>query len=212
MHEQHHQLDQLPLIAILRGITPNQVLNIAEALIEAGIKVLEVPLNSPNALTSIEMLANEFAEQLLLGAGTVTSTQQVQLVYDTGAKLIVSPHCNPQIISASLNKNLSCMPGVATATEAYSAISAGASRLKLFPAHTYGPNHLSALKVVLPKHIKMYPVGGVDENNMCQWLNAGADGFGFGTALYRPGDTPSQVQKRALSLCCQWEELHPHVA
>jgi 2-dehydro-3-deoxyphosphogalactonate aldolase len=212
MPDQHHLLEQLPLIAILRGVTPNQVFYIAEALIKAGIRVLEVPLNSPNALTSIEMLANEFSERLLLGAGTVTSTQQVQAVYDAGGKIIVSPNCDPQVISASLNKNLICIPGVATATDAFAAIAAGATRLKLFPAQTYGPNHLSALKSVLPAHIKMYPVGGVDESNLRQWLKAGADGFGFGSSLYQLGNTALQVQKRASSLCHLWEELHPHAA
>jgi 2-dehydro-3-deoxyphosphogalactonate aldolase len=203
-------LEQMPLIAILRGVTPNQVLKIAEALIEAGIKVLEVPLNSPSALNSIEMLALEFSEKLLIGAGTVTSTQQVQEVHNVGGKLIVSPNCDPHVISTSLSKNMISMPGVASATDAFVAIDAGATRLKLFPAQTYGPNHLSALIAVLPAHIEIYPVGGVDESNLGQWLSAGAYGFGFGSSLYQPGNTAQHVQERASALCHLWEELHPY--
>ena len=208
----HDQLNELPLIAILRGVKTNEVLNIAYALVEAGIKVIEVPLNSPKALASIEILAHEFSEKLLIGAGTVTNPQQVQAVYNAGGKLIVSPNCDPQVISASLNKHLHCIPGVATATEVFAAITAGATRLKLFPAHTYGAKHLYALKAVIPAHIAIFPVGGVEESNLEQWIKSGADGFGFASALYRPGDNPSQVQQRASALIQLWEELHPHAA
>jgi 2-dehydro-3-deoxyphosphogalactonate aldolase len=208
----HDQLNELPLIAILRGVKTNEVLNIAYALVEAGIKVIEVPLNSPKALASIEILAHEFSEKLLIGAGTVTSPQQVQAVCDAGGKLILSPNCDPKVISASLNMDLHCIPGVATATEVFAAITAGATRLKLFPAHTYGSKHLLALKAVIPEHIKIFPVGGVDESNLHQWLKNGADGFGFASALYRPGDTPSQVKKSASALYQLWEKLHSHAA
>ena len=212
MHERHFQLDELPLMAILRGVKTSEVIHIAYALLEAGIKIIEVPLNSPQALVSIEILCHELSDKLLIGAGTVTSQQQVQAVYNAGGKLIVSPNCDPRVISSSLNLDLNCIPGVATATEVFAAIAAGAIRLKLFPAHTYGPKHLHALKAVIPQHIKIFPVGGVDESNLHQWLKNGADGFGFATALYRPGDTPSQVQKRATALIQLWEELHPHAA
>jgi 2-dehydro-3-deoxyphosphogalactonate aldolase len=194
-------LDKNPIIGIVRGITPERVVGIAEVMMAAGIKVIEVPLNSPDALKSIELLAKNFDNELLCGAGTVTTTQQVNDVQNAGGQLIVSPNCNPAVIKSCIDENLICIPGIATASEAFCAIESGARRLKLFPAQTYGPGHLGALRAVLPADIKIYPVGGIDEGNTDTWLNAGASGFGFGSSLYQMNDSVRQVQVRALALC-----------
>lgn len=182
-----------PLVAILRGVRPDEVEEIGEAVFDAGISWIEVPLNSPDPLTSIAMLVTKLGERAVVGAGTVLSVDQVDEVAATGARLIVSPNMNPDVIRMTKAKGMISLPGVFTATECFAALEAGADGLKFFPGDVIGPKGLKALKAVLPPTVTTYAVGGVDVSNAAEWLAAGADGFGLGGALYKPGDSAQQV-------------------
>ena len=187
----------LPLIAILRGVTPAQAPAIAEALIDAGIMQIEVPLNSPDPLDSIGQLARAYGDKALIGAGTVLTTAQVAEVANAGGRLIVSPNCNPQVITATKAHNMQSWPGIFTPTEAFSALDAGADGLKLFPGSMAGPSGLAAMRAILPVGTKVYAVGGAGPDNFADWIKASADGFGLGTALYQPGLSAKEVGMRA---------------
>lgn len=188
---------QLQLTAILRGIRPHEIIDVAAALVERGVHATEVPLNSPEPLDSIQRLAAAFGERCLCGAGTVLQVAQVDQVHAAGGRLLVAPNTDPAVIARALDLGMVPMPGVASATEAFAAIAAGARELKLFPASSYGPGHLRALRAVLPPQVRMHAVGGVDEHNAGQWLEAGVDGFGLGGNLYRPGMSAAEVGARA---------------
>ena len=188
---------QLQLTAILRGIRPHEIIDVAAALVERGVHATEVPLNSPEPLDSIQRLAAAFGERCLCGAGTVLQVAQVDQVHAAGGRLLVAPNTDPAVIARALARGMVPMPGVASATEAFAAIAAGARELKLFPASSYGPGHLRALRAVLPPQVRMHAVGGVDEHNAGQWLEAGVDGFGLGGNLYRPGMSAAEVGARA---------------
>ena len=188
---------QLQLTAILRGIRPHEIIDVAAALVERGVHATEVPLNSPDPLASIQRLAAAFGERCLCGAGTVLQVAQVDQVHAAGGRLLVAPNTDPAVIARALALGMVPMPGVASATEAFAAIAAGARELKLFPASSYGPGHLRALRAVLPPQVRMHAVGGVDEHNAGQWLEAGVDGFGLGGNLYRPGMSAAEVGARA---------------
>ena len=188
---------QLQLTAILRGIRPHEIIDVAAALVERGVHATEVPLNSPEPLDSIQRLAAAFGERCLCGAGTVLQVAQVDQVHAAGGRLLVAPNTDPVVIARALALGMVPMPGVASATEAFAAIAAGARELKLFPASSYGPGHLRALRAVLPPQVRMHAVGGVDEHNAGQWLEAGVDGFGLGGNLYRPGMSAAEVGARA---------------
>ena len=190
-------LSQLPLVAILRGVIPARIEKVAGAIFEAGIRAIEVPLNSPEPYQSIEILARRFGADALTGAGTVTSAAEVDQVANAGGKLAVSPHTDAAVIARAVEKGLIPMPGVVTPSEAYAALNAGARDLKLFPASSLGPAHLSAMKVILPPAAKLYAVGGVNPGNMAEWLKAGAAGFGLGSDLFKPSYDDAEIAKRA---------------
>lgn len=191
-------LAELPLVAILRGVRPTEVLEIAEALYEAGVRVIEVPLNSPDPLESITKL-KLFGRRLAHGAGTVLRPGGVDAVAQAGGRLVVSPNADTAVIRRAIERGLAPMPGFGSATEAFCALDAGARHLKLFPASTYGLGHVKALKAVLPPEAAVLPVGGVKPDDFAGWWAAGADGFGLGSELYRPGAAADEVHARALA-------------
>jgi 2-dehydro-3-deoxyphosphogalactonate aldolase len=188
----------VPLIAILRGVRPEEVLDHADALIEAGIRVIEAPLNSPEPLRSIEALATRFGNLAVVGAGTVLSVDEVDQVARAGGQIIVSPNTNTAVIARAVALGLIPLPGVFTPTEAFAGIAAGATSLKLFPAQSAGPGHLNAWRAVLPKAVDVYAVGGVKPTEMSVWRAAGARGLGLGSELYRPGQAPKETGVRAV--------------
>ncbi|HTK36051.1 MAG TPA: 2-dehydro-3-deoxy-6-phosphogalactonate aldolase [Caulobacteraceae bacterium] len=190
-------LGETPLVAILRGVRPEEILAIADALHAAGIRVVEVPLNSPDPLESISRL-KAYEARLVHGAGTVLRPGAVDAVAQAGGRLVVSPNTDAGVIRRAVERGLAPMPGFASATEAFAAIEAGAKYLKLFPASTYGPGHLKALSAVLPPEAVVQPVGGIGPKDMAVWWEAGARGFGLGSDLYKPGFTAEQVHARAV--------------
>lgn len=187
----------LPLIAILRGVTPDEAVAIGQSLLDAGFRVIEVPLNSPQPLESIRRLAAAFGDRARIGAGTVLATQQVHDVAAAGGTLIVSPNANPDVIRATKAAGLWSAPGVATPTEGFAALDAGADMLKLFPAEQIGPAVLKAWRAVFPRDVPLVPVGGVSPENMAAFVASGANGFGLGSALYKPGMSPADVRRAA---------------
>ena len=192
--------DGPPLVAILRGVRPAEVVDIGRALFDAGLRTIEVPLNSPDPFDSVARLAGAFGDRCLIGAGTVLTAEDVDRVQAAGGRLIVTPNTDPAVIARAIAQGLTVMPGFATASEAFQAIRAGARALKLFPAATYGPGHLKALKSVFPRNIPCLAVGGVGPGDLASWIAAGADGFGIGGDLYRPGDTADAVARKAATL------------
>lgn len=191
---------QCPLIAILRGITPNEIENIADALFDAGFRVIEVPLNSPSPLASIALLAKRFGDRALVGAGTVMSAEDVRDVADAGGRLIVMPHSDLSVVRAAKDANLIAIPGIATPTEAFAALAAGADALKLFPAEMITPPVVKAMRAVLPKSARLIPVGGVSATNIASYRSAGANAFGIGSMLYSPGKSAAEVAGAAKAL------------
>lgn len=194
-------LTRMPIVAILRGVRPHEVLAVARALIAADIKLIEVPLNSPDPFDSIEILAREIhPDDALTGAGTVLTLQDVQAVNDAGGRLIVSPNTDVRVVKETKRLGLVSAPGFFTATEAFAALDAGAGCLKLFPAETAPPAYVKALRAVLPRETPLLAVGGVGAHNAAEYRAAGATGFGIGSALYTPGMTPDEVFARASKL------------
>ncbi|MGY4399170.1 2-dehydro-3-deoxyphosphogalactonate aldolase [Sphingomonas sp. UYAg733] len=185
--------DRFPLVAILRGITPDEVEAVGDALVVAGFTLIEVPLNSPEPLVSIERLARHLKGVAVVGGGTVLSTDQVSAIAAAGGQMIVSPNTNAAVIAASASAGLASLPGCWTATEAFAALAAGAHALKFFPAEAMSPGVVKALAAVLPPAVPKLVVGGITPDNMQPWVAAGAAGFGLGSALYKRGDTAAQV-------------------
>jgi 2-dehydro-3-deoxyphosphogalactonate aldolase len=190
------QLARFPLVAILRGLTPEEAVPAGRALVEGGFRVIEVPLNSPRPLDSIAALAAELPDALV-GAGTVLTPAQVREVHAAGGRLVVAPNYSEDVVRESVRLGLACAPGVGTATEAFAALAAGADALKLFPAEMIPPAALKALRAVLPRDALLLPVGGITLANMGSYLAAGANGFGLGSSLYSPGVHPQQLLERA---------------
>lgn len=190
-------LAECPIVAILRGVTPGEVVAVAEALFDAGVRAVEVPLNSPDPLESITLLARATTGRMVVGAGTVLTVDEAEAVAAAGGVLCVSPNTDAAVIARAATLGLTPAPGFATASEAFTAIAAGARHLKLFPASTYGPGHLKALAAVLPGSVKVLAVGGVGPGDMSAWRAAGAAGFGLGSELYRPGQTPAETLEKA---------------
>lgn len=191
---------EIPLVAILRGVIPAQVVEVANVLYDAGIRTIEVPLNSPDPFTSIAALAACKRSDWVIGAGTVLTADDVRRTKEAGGCLIVAPNSDPNVIRRALELDLKVLPGFATPTEAFAAVQAGAKQLKLFPATSYGPPHLQALLAVLPRDVKVFPVGGIGASNVAEWLAAGAAGFGFGSDLFRPEFDAAEIGRRAVRL------------
>ncbi|MEN5339872.1 2-dehydro-3-deoxy-6-phosphogalactonate aldolase [Stenotrophomonas sp. TWI143] len=201
-------MQPLPLVAILRGLTPQEAPAIGAALAEAGFHILEVPLNSPQPLQSIELLAKQLGDRCLIGAGTVLSTTQVQDVNNAGGRLVVMPHADVEVIAAAHASGMVCTPGVATPTEAFAALRAGADALKLFPAEQLPPPVLKAWSSVLPAGTPLLPVGGITPQRMAAYRQAGAAGFGIGSALYAPKTPADDVARRARAFIDAWNRTN----
>ena len=200
-------LQQLPLVAILRGVKPDEVEAMADALYAEGFRVIEVPLNSPNAPASIARLARRMPADALIGAGTVLSVDAVAEVEAAGGRLIVMPHADVAVIRDAKRRGLFCVPGAATPTEAFAAVHAGADALKLFPAELVTPVVVKAMRAVLPRELRLLPVGGITPDTMAPYVKAGATGFGLGSALYSPGLAAAEVAQRARAFVQAWRSL-----
>ncbi|MEM6478305.1 MAG: 2-dehydro-3-deoxy-6-phosphogalactonate aldolase [Pseudomonadota bacterium] len=196
----------VPIIAILRGLTPAEAEPAAAALLRAGIDRIEVPLNSPDPFKSIETMANAFGDDALIGAGTVLTAGDVARVAQAGGRLIVSPNCDREVIAATVKAGMASWPGIFTPSEAFAALQAGATGLKLFPGNMAGPGGLKALRAVLPEGCAVYAVGGAGPENFAAWISASADGFGIGSALYKPGMGAPEIEARARDIVRAYEE------
>ena len=200
----HTHMDSLPLVAILRGLKPEEALEVGQAILNAGFHILEVPLNSPDPLRSIQILAEAFPSALV-GAGTVTTAQQVRDIKAAGGQLIISPHLDDNVVCEAVNLGLISVPGVATPTEAFRAIALGAHGLKLFPAEMISPAVVKSMRAVLPAHIRLIPVGGIGTHNMANYRQCGASGFGIGSALFSPGKSAQAVGESARAFVQAWQ-------
>ena len=186
-----------PLVAIIRGVTPDEVEEIGEALVAGGVRIVEVPLNSPDPLESVRRLSRRLGERALVGAGTVLTAEQVRDVRNAGGQIVVSPNTNAEVIRATVAAGMVSSPGYFTPTEALAALEAGAHALKLFPAEGATPTVLKAQRAVLPKEVPVLAVGGILPDNMRPWLEAGANGFGLGGGIYKPGQSPAETEAKA---------------
>jgi len=200
-------LERLPLVAILRGVTPDEVVEVSCALVDAGFAIVEVPLNSPHPLESIARLHAKFGGEILVGAGTVMSPAQVKEIAAAGGRLIVMPHGDAEVVRAAKGAGLACIPGIATPTEGFAALANGADALKLFPAELLTPAVLKSMRAVFPSATRFLPVGGITPDSMAGYVAAGAAGFGLGGALYRRGDEPSRVAANARDFVAAWKRL-----
>ena len=197
-------LDTLPLIAILRGLEPDEAVAVGEAIVAVGFVCLEVPLNSPRPLESIRRLRDALDGRALVGAGTVLNVEAARGVAEAGGQMIISPNTNPDVIRATKDMGLMSVPGFFTPSEAFAALDAGAEVLKLFPAEVAGPQGLKAVRAVLPAGTRVYAVGGVAPDSVATWRSAGASGFGIGSAVFKPGKTPAEVGEAARAFVTAW--------
>lgn len=197
-------LNECGVVAILRGVSPDESIAVGQALFDSGIRVVEVPLNSPAPFLSIAKLAKEFSGRMIVGAGTVLTVQDVNMLKSSGGEISVSPDCNEAVIRRAVEVGLVPLPGVFTPTEAFAAIRFGATHLKLFPAEAASPMVIKAWKAVLPRDVKIFAVGGITPENMSEWLAAGARGFGIGSSIYKPGMSIDAVREAASKLVLAW--------
>lgn len=197
LEELQHRLGECALVAIVRGVTPGEVEAIGEAIFDAGIRIIEVPLNSPDPFASIERLARRFGKRALVGAGTVLDAADVARLKDAGGRVVVSPNTFEPVIEAAVEAGMVSLPGFFTPSEAFSALRAGATGLKLFPAEGASPAVMKAQRAVLPKNVPLLVVGGIGPGNMKPWLDAGAQGFGLGSGLYKPGQSAQETAAKA---------------
>jgi len=196
-----------PIIAILRGVQPAEAVAIAGVILAAGIDKIEVPLNSPSPLESISAIVKAYGDRALIGAGTVLTIAQVQQVRVAGGKLAVSPNCDPAVIAATIAAGMQSWPGIFTPSEAFTALQAGATGLKLFPGDMAGPKGLKAMRAILPTGTQVYAVGGAGPENFVEWVAASANGFGLGSAIYKPGDTPETVAAKAQAIVAAFDAI-----
>jgi 2-dehydro-3-deoxyphosphogalactonate aldolase len=199
-HKLNSHLAKMPVVAIIRGVRPDEVVDIANAIYSAGISVIEVPLNSPDPFSSIEKLSQAWGDSCVIGCGTLLNKKDAKKVAAAGGQIAVTPNTNPALIKQCIKLGMIPMPGWATPTEAFAAYRAGARYLKLFPASTYGSNHVKAIKDVMPKDVKLLAVGGVGSKEAPQWLAAGIDGFGIGSEIYKAGRSAEEVHTRCLDI------------
>ncbi len=202
-------LKTLPLVAILRGLRPDESVAIGEMIVKAGFRILEVPLNSPDPFDSIKLMVDALGDQAIVGAGTVLTVADVDRLAEVGGRICISPNTNPAVIGRAKELGLISFPAFFTATEAFQAAEAGADALKLFPADLAGPKGLKALKAVLPKNLPVFPVGGIEPGNMTDYLEVGAAGFGIGTSVFKPGDTPDIAYSKAKAFVDAWAVAKP---
>lgn len=199
--------EELPLIAILRGVIPKQVVEIGEVLVEAGFRIIEIPLNSESAFESIQLLKASIGKEATVGAGTIVSVEQIDKLRDLGGALVVMPHADPKLIEAAVALQIPCLAGVATPGEAFAALESGASGLKLFPAEILSPLVVKSWRAILPAEIPMIPVGSITPDKLAPYLNAGANGFGLGSALFQPTLSAVEVSRRAEQFVSTWLAL-----
>lgn len=207
MEQWRDALKTLPLVAILRGLRPSEALAVGEVLVEAGFRIVEVPLNSPDPFDSIKLLVQALGKRAIVGAGTVLNVADVETLHAVGGQICISPNANPDVIRRAKALGLISFPAFFTPTEAFSAIDAGADAIKLFPAELAGTTGLKAMKAVLPKNVPLFPVGGVNPENMKDFIDAGAAGFGIGSSVFKPGDTPEIVYRKAKAFVDGWNAL-----
>lgn len=196
-----------PLIAILRGVTPSEAADMCGAIIDAGIDRIEVPLNSPNPFESIKAMVDAHGDRALIGAGTVLSTDDVGRVAQAGGQLIVSPNCDQRVIVATKSAGMQSWPGVMTPTDCFEALKAGADGLKIFPASILGPDGVKAIRAILPTGTQVYAVGGAGPENFKQWIDASTDGFGIGSAIYKPGDSVAMVSDKSRAIVAAYDKV-----
>ncbi|SER38644.1 2-keto-3-deoxy-phosphogalactonate aldolase [Faunimonas pinastri] len=197
----------LPLVAILRGLKPTEAEGIAASLVEAGFSIIEVPMNSPEPLKSIEIIRKSVPAEVVVGAGTVLEPAWVDDIANAGGEIIIMPHADTKVISTAHNKGMACVPGVSTPTEAFAALAAGADALKAFPAELIPPAGIKAWRAILPKGTELLPVGGITPDNMTPYVDAGVAGFGLGSALYKPGMNAADVARTAGAFVASWRSL-----
>ncbi len=196
-----------PLVAILRGVEPDEVADVAIAILDAGITILEVTMNSPKPMESIRRMAAAVGGKAAIGAGTVTQLDDVKAIFDVGGQLIISPNMNPEVIAQTKALGMASYPGCQTPTECFSALKAGADILKIFPASTIGPSGIKALRATLPKETQIYAVGGINASNMGEYTKVGVNGFGIGSALYAPGKSLKSIHESACEFVESWDAL-----
>lgn len=207
MEQWRDALNTLPLVAILRGVKPEEAEAVGDALIEAGFKIVEVPLNSPDPFKSIELIAKRLGERAIVGAGTVLKVGDVETLASVGGQICISPNTNVEVIKKAKELGLISFPAFFTPTEAFAAIDAGADAIKLFPAELAGPKGLKAMNAVIPRTTPVFPVGGIEPTNMGEYLSVGARGFGIGSSVYKPGDTAEIVYEKARAFVTAWQAL-----